>query len=34
MQAAQRTKRASIVQHEHVVAPGLLSHVVALLRGQ
>jgi hypothetical protein len=34
MQAARRIKRASTVQDEHVAAPGLLSRVVALLRGQ
>ena len=34
MQAAQRTKRASTVQDEHVVATGLLGRVVALLRGE
>jgi hypothetical protein len=34
MQAAPRIKRASTVQDEHVVAPGLLSRVVALFRGQ
>jgi hypothetical protein len=34
MQAAPRMKRASTEQDEHVVAPGLLSRVVALLRGQ
>jgi hypothetical protein len=34
MQAAQRTKRASTGQDEHIAAPGLLSRVVALLRGQ
>ena len=34
MQAARRIKRASTGQHEHVAAPGLLSRVVALLRGQ
>ena len=34
MQAAPRIKHASTVQDEHVVAPGLLSRVVALLRGQ
>jgi hypothetical protein len=34
MQAAPRVKRASTVQDEHVAAPGLLSRVVALLRGQ
>jgi hypothetical protein len=34
MQAARRIKRASTGQDEHVAAPGLLSRVVALLRGQ
>ena len=34
MQAARRIKRASTKQDEHVAAPGLLSRVVALLRGQ
>jgi hypothetical protein len=34
MQAAPRIKHASTVQDEHVVAPGLLSRVVALFRGQ
>jgi hypothetical protein len=34
MQAALRVKRASTGQDEHVAAPGLLSRVVALLRGQ
>jgi hypothetical protein len=34
VQAARRIKRASTVQEEHVAAPGLLSRVVALLRGQ
>jgi hypothetical protein len=33
MQAAPRIKHASTVQDEHVVAPGLLSRVVALFRG-
>jgi hypothetical protein len=33
MQAAPRTKRASTVQDEGVAAPGLLSRMVALLRG-
>jgi hypothetical protein len=34
VQAAPRIKRASTVQDEHVAAPGLLSRVVALFRGQ
>ena len=34
MQAAPRIKRASTEQDEHVVAPGLLSRVVALFRRQ
>jgi hypothetical protein len=34
MQAARHIKRASTGQDEHVAAPGLLSRVVALLRGQ
>jgi hypothetical protein len=34
MEAAPRIKRASTEQDEHVVAPGLLSRVVALFRGQ
>jgi hypothetical protein len=34
MQAAQHTKRASIEHDEHVAAPGLLSRLVALVRGQ
>ena len=34
MQVAQRIRRASTEQDEHVAAPGLLSRVVALLRGQ
>ena len=34
MQAARRIRRASTEQNEHVAAPGLLSRVVALLRGQ
>ena len=34
MQAAQRIRRASMEQDEHLAAPGLLSRVVALLRGQ
>ena len=34
MEAARRIKRASTGQDEHVAAPGLLSRVVALLRGQ
>jgi hypothetical protein len=34
MQAAPRIKRASTQQDEHVAAPGLLSRVVALFRGQ
>jgi hypothetical protein len=34
MQAVPRIKRASTEQDEHVAAPGLLSRVVALLRGQ
>jgi hypothetical protein len=34
MQAAQRIKRASTEQDEGVAAPGLLSRVVSLLRGQ
>ena len=33
MQTGQRTKRASTVQDEGVAAPGLLSRMVALLRG-
>jgi hypothetical protein len=33
MQAAQRIKRASTVQDEHVAAPGFLSRVLALVRG-
>ena len=33
-QAARRIKRASNGQYEHVAAPGLLSRVVALFRGQ
>ena len=33
MQAARRVKRASTVQDEGVAAPGLLSRMVALLRG-
>jgi hypothetical protein len=34
MEAARRIKRASTGQDEHVAAPGLLSRVVALFRGQ
>jgi hypothetical protein len=34
MQAAQRIRRASTEQDEHVAAPGLPSLVVVLLRGQ
>ena len=34
MEAARRIKRASTGQDGHVAAPGLLSRVVALLRGQ
>jgi hypothetical protein len=34
MQAAPRVKCASTEQDEHVAAPGLLSRVVALFRGQ
>ena len=33
MQTGRRTKRASTVQDEGVAAPGLLSRMVALLRG-
>ena len=33
MQAAQRIKRGSTVQDEHVAAPGFLSRVLALVRG-
>jgi hypothetical protein len=33
VQAARRIKRASTVQDEGVAAPGLLSRMVALLRG-
>jgi hypothetical protein len=33
MQAAPRLKRASTVQDEHVAAPGLVSRVMARLRG-
>jgi hypothetical protein len=33
MQAAPRTKRVSTEQDEGVAAPGLLSRIVALLRG-
>ena len=34
MQAARRLKRASTEQDEHVVAPGFLSRVLALVRRQ
>ena len=34
MQAALRMKRASTEQDEHVVAPGFLSRVLALVRRQ
>ena len=34
IQAAPRIKRASTEQNEHVAAPGLLSRVLALVRGQ
>lgn len=33
MQAAQRIKRASTEQDEHVAAPGFVSRVMARLRG-